>query len=112
MPCTGPRPTSTWPPSPTAATTGAGDQVCQRNRDTGEDLGGFVVTDENGEQRDVVYFYRGPNPYYSERTVTLFKGNFARGTLGSVRALTDPGSVTEMRSSLANRSPGAQNSRS
>lgn len=78
--------------------------VRQLNRDEDSDLGGFEVTDEHGEPvlhqsrvsrdgrllDDVVHFYRGPNPYNRERTVTLFNGNFTRGTLGSVRALTDP----------------------
>jgi hypothetical protein len=39
---------------------------------------------------DVAQIYYGPNPYYQERTVMSFNGQFARGTLGAVRALTDP----------------------
>src|SRR5262249_24605266 len=39
---------------------------------------------------DVAQIYFGPNPYYRERTVMSFNGQFARGTLGAVRALTDP----------------------
>lgn len=77
--------------------------VVQRLRDTDDDKGGFEVI-ENGEPlvfeprlsrtgrllEDVMHFYRGPNPYNGERTVTLFNGNYGRGTLGAVRALTDP----------------------
>lgn len=77
--------------------------VVQRPRPKGDDKGGFEVV-EDGELlafeprlsgtgrllEDVMYFYRGPNPYNGERTVTLFNGNYGRGTLGAVRALTDP----------------------
>jgi hypothetical protein len=39
---------------------------------------------------DVAHFYRGPNPFNKERTVTICSGMYGRGTLGAVRALTDP----------------------
>lgn len=39
---------------------------------------------------DVAHFYRGPNPYNRERTVTLCNGMFSKGTLGAVRSLIDP----------------------
>ncbi|MGK5678455.1 helix-turn-helix domain-containing protein [Actinoplanes sp. URMC 104] len=38
---------------------------------------------------DVGHFFRGPNPYNVERTVTLCNGMFGRGVLGAVRTLTD-----------------------
>jgi transcriptional regulator with XRE-family HTH domain len=38
---------------------------------------------------DVGYFFRGPNPFNQQRTVTLCNGEFSRGVLGAVRALTD-----------------------
>ncbi|MFI9556410.1 hypothetical protein [Nonomuraea endophytica] len=39
---------------------------------------------------DVAHFYRGPNPLYQSGTLTMCNGMFGRGTLGAVRALTDP----------------------
>ncbi len=79
--------------------------VRQLERETVDDVGTFEVT-EDGQTRtftstlldvggrrqlasDVVHIYRGPNPYNMARTVTLFNGNYARGTLGAVRALID-----------------------
>ncbi|MBM2623106.1 helix-turn-helix transcriptional regulator [Actinoplanes sp. LDG1-06] len=51
------------------------------------------VVEQDGDRQvlleDVGYFFRGPNPYNSERTVTLCNGMFGRGVLGTVRALTD-----------------------
>lgn len=38
---------------------------------------------------DVALFFHGTNPYNSKRTITLFSGMFAAGTLGVVRAQTD-----------------------
>jgi len=38
---------------------------------------------------DVGHFYRAPNPYNAERTVTICNGSYQRGTYGAVRALTD-----------------------
>jgi transcriptional regulator with XRE-family HTH domain len=38
---------------------------------------------------DVAQFSRGPNPFNRLRTVTICNGNYGRGTLGAVRALTD-----------------------
>ena len=79
--------------------------------DTIRDLGGFEVEtaasanndsptfephvlDIDGQSQigeDVAQIYYGPNPYsYQERNVMSFNGQFARGTLGAVRALTDP----------------------
>ncbi|QRP43802.1 hypothetical protein [Amycolatopsis sp. FDAARGOS 1241] len=40
--------------------------------------------------RDVALFYRGVNPLNRKRTVTVCNGMHGRGTLGAVRALTDP----------------------
>ncbi|MEV0587030.1 hypothetical protein [Nonomuraea sp. NPDC050310] len=39
---------------------------------------------------DVACFYRGPNPYSPDRTLTICAGIYGRGTFGIVRALTDP----------------------
>jgi transcriptional regulator with XRE-family HTH domain len=38
---------------------------------------------------DVGHFYRAPNPFNHERTVTVCNGMSSRGVLGTVRALTD-----------------------
>jgi transcriptional regulator with XRE-family HTH domain len=77
--------------------------VRQLPRDKIEDVGAFVVgrgdesvtyestlTADGRLLEDLVYFYRGPNPFNPNRTVTLFNGNYARGVLGAVRALTSP----------------------
>ena len=51
-----------------------------------------VIDDRNGRRvlvEDVGHFYRGPNPFNAQRTVTLCNGVFGRGVLGAVRALTD-----------------------
>lgn len=47
------------------------------------------VSDRSFLVEDVAFFYRGPSPYNANRTVTIFNGMFARGTLGAVRAVTD-----------------------
>jgi hypothetical protein len=73
----------------------------QHRRPEERDLGVFEVV--NGDQafesklaedgrllEDIAHFYRGPNPNNAKRTVTLFNGNYSRGTLGAVRSLTDP----------------------
>ncbi|MFD8498126.1 helix-turn-helix domain-containing protein [Amycolatopsis sp. NPDC059657] len=39
---------------------------------------------------DVAHFYHGPSPFNSALTVTICNGMYGRGTLGAVRALTDP----------------------
>ncbi|RSD10659.1 helix-turn-helix domain-containing protein [Amycolatopsis eburnea] len=39
---------------------------------------------------DVAQFYRGISPFNRKRTVTVCNGMYGRGTLGAVRALTDP----------------------
>jgi hypothetical protein len=41
-------------------------------------------------EQDVGHFYRGPNPYYTDSTITMCNGMYGRGTLGVVKALTDP----------------------
>lgn len=83
--------------------------IRQLPRVTASDLGGFEVhgagsdtqpqkfepqlLDLDGPRQlaeDVAQIYCGPNPYYKERTVMSFNGQFSRGTLGAVRALTDP----------------------
>ncbi len=38
---------------------------------------------------DIAHFYRAPSPLNDKRTVTICNGNYQRGTLGAVRALTD-----------------------
>jgi hypothetical protein len=70
------------------------------------DIGGFevlnsekqalyepIIYEESAGQRilleDVAHFYRAPNPFNRERTVTICNGMFGRGVLGAVRALTD-----------------------
>lgn len=40
-------------------------------------------------REDVAHFFRAPNPFNHERTVTICNGMFSRGVLGAVRALTD-----------------------
>ena len=79
--------------------------VWQRVRESETEPGGFEVKDE-GKSRlispvlrsiegrevldeDVGHFYRAPNPYNAERTVTICNGSYQRGTYGAVRALTD-----------------------
>jgi len=76
--------------------------VNQAARQDVSDIGGFEVV-EGGETRvfspvvssrhelleDVAQFYRGPSPYNKKRTVTICNGQYGRGTLGAVRALTD-----------------------
>ncbi|SFR24823.1 Transcriptional regulator, contains XRE-family HTH domain [Lentzea waywayandensis] len=79
--------------------------IKQQNRPDDTNLSGFEVT-ENGVRRtfrpvlrdmggqrvleeDVAHFYRSPNPFNRNRTVTICNGMFSRGTLGAVRALTD-----------------------
>jgi transcriptional regulator with XRE-family HTH domain len=68
--------------------------------------GGFTV-DQEGEEimlsptlrkvgekeilvEDVAHFFRAVSPLNEKRTVTICNGNYQRGTLGAVRALTDP----------------------
>lgn len=80
--------------------------VRQVGRGDGDDdgFGGFVVTRPDGAiehfntqvspdgavVEDIALFYRGPNPLNRKRTVTVCNGMYGRGTLGAVRALTDP----------------------
>ncbi|MFI9382423.1 XRE family transcriptional regulator [Kutzneria sp. NPDC052558] len=75
--------------------------VRQITRVDTDDPGGFEVTDGPDRQsfrpvlrgntlvEDVAHFYRLPNPYNDERTLTICNGMFGRGTYGVVRALTD-----------------------
>lgn len=80
--------------------------VRQLARETEAQPGGFEVVD-GGRRRlfppvlrkygdretleaDVAHFYRSPNPFNEKRTVTICNGMYQRGTLGAVRALTDP----------------------
>jgi transcriptional regulator with XRE-family HTH domain len=61
-----------------------------------------------GEERvrlveDVAHFLRAPNPFNRERTITFFGGMFSRGSLGVVRALTDPKLKERNASYLARR---------
>lgn len=79
--------------------------VRQLLRATDAEPGGFEV-DEGGKRRlfspelreergrevlvsDVAHFYRAPNSFNDQRTVTICNGNYQRGTLGAVRTLTD-----------------------
>ena len=75
--------------------------VRQITRVDTDDPGGFEVVDGSSGQsfrpvlrgnvliEDVAHFYRGPNPYNNERTLTICNGTFGRGTYGMIRALTD-----------------------
>jgi hypothetical protein len=79
--------------------------VSQLTRPDDDDFGAFTVLEDGEELRfephvakdgdrrtlieDVAHFYRGPNPYNRNRTVTFLNGMFGRGTFGAVRALTD-----------------------
>ena len=82
--------------------------VRQIARDQWADLGRFEVDEVGSNQQplsfepltlefegsrqlaeDVAQIYYGPSPYNQERTVIQFNGQFARGTLGAVKALTD-----------------------
>jgi len=79
--------------------------VTQMARESDDEPGGFVV-EANGEKikfsptlrqegdreyliEDVAHFFRAPSPLNDKRTVTICNGNYQRGTLGAVRALTD-----------------------
>jgi transcriptional regulator with XRE-family HTH domain len=80
--------------------------LSQRKRETEADTGAFTVWTAAGHmtiqprveladgvaglREDVALFLRAPNPYNHARTLTLFNGMYARGTLGVVQALTDP----------------------
>ena len=80
--------------------------ITQVARHDEAEAGGFVVRAPGGDERlyapklgthdghevlleDVGHFYRGPNPFNHKRTVTICNGQYGRGTLGVVRALTD-----------------------
>ncbi|GAB3005572.1 XRE family transcriptional regulator [Saccharothrix stipae] len=80
--------------------------VTQVARHDESEAGGFVVRSTGGEERlyapklgrqnghevlleDVAHFFRGTNPFNHKRTVTICNGQYGRGTLGVVRALTD-----------------------
>lgn len=78
--------------------------VSQLGRTTDDDIGGFRIRDTpTGKARqvqpkfdndrlveDVAHFLRAPNPFNRERTITFFGGMYSRGSLGVVRALTEP----------------------
>lgn len=87
----------------------------QTARDT-DSIGGFEVVEKGkprllspvvgpGEQllEDVAQYYRGPNPYKTQLTVTICNGMFGRGTLGAVRALTDANFRSQNESYIARR---------
>jgi transcriptional regulator with XRE-family HTH domain len=57
---------------------------------------------------DVTLFHRGPNPFNRKRTVTVCNGMHARGTLGAVRALTDPRFRDRNQAYLDQRFAGAE----
>jgi hypothetical protein len=78
--------------------------VSQVARHQESDIGGFEVHPDDARAElfaprldadghlieDIGHFYRGPNPFNARRTVTICNGMYGRGTLGVVRALTDP----------------------
>jgi hypothetical protein len=57
---------------------------------------------------DVAHFYRGPNPFNVQRTVTICHALFGRGTLGAVRALTDARFRNRNEAHLRTRFPGQE----
>ncbi|MGW6445752.1 helix-turn-helix domain-containing protein [Lentzea sp. NPDC055074] len=79
--------------------------IRQQSRPEDSDPGGFEVVEQGVRktfrpvlrevegrrvlEEDVAHFYRAPNPFNRKRTVTICNGQFSRGTLGVVRALTD-----------------------
>lgn len=79
--------------------------VRQLARESDDEPGGFQVGESDDRQlfapvlrkvgddetliEDVAHFFRAPSPLNEERTVTICNGNYGRGTLGAVRALTD-----------------------
>jgi hypothetical protein len=95
-----------WNPTTRDMLHRVGLPVRQLLRPTEEDPGGFEVIDsgkarliapelqESDDQEtlvaDAALFYRAPNPLNHKRTVTICAGCYQRGSLGAVRALTDP----------------------
>jgi transcriptional regulator with XRE-family HTH domain len=79
--------------------------VRQLARESDDEPGGFQVGESDDRRlfapvlrkvgddeilvEDVAHFFRSPSPLNEERTVTICNGNYGRGTLGAVRALTD-----------------------
>ncbi|MFL6126231.1 helix-turn-helix domain-containing protein [Actinophytocola sp.] len=79
--------------------------VRQLTRENEDVPGGFLVSEDGGEQRfepvlrkaggrevlieDIAHFFRAPSPLNEERTVTICNGQYQHGTYGAVRALTD-----------------------
>jgi transcriptional regulator with XRE-family HTH domain len=80
--------------------------VQQLGRQSEEEPGGFLVGEGRDQQlfepvlrsegdkeilvEDIALFYRAPSPLNDRRTVTFCNGQYQHGTLGAVRALTDP----------------------
>ncbi|MFG1606181.1 helix-turn-helix domain-containing protein [Actinoplanes sp. NPDC049265] len=80
--------------------------IRQLERDLDQDTGGFLVDDGGAARQlfprvephgdwaslieDVAHFLRAPNPFNSDRTLTVFNGMYSKGTHGIVRSLTDP----------------------
>jgi transcriptional regulator with XRE-family HTH domain len=77
--------------------------VAQVGRTVGMEHGAFQVRQNGGSElieptlddaghllEDVAHFYLGVSPFNRKRTVTVCNGMYGRGTLGAVRALTDP----------------------
>lgn len=111
--------------------------VSQLGRPSDDDIGGFQIREESGrvrevrprlevpppaegadepadpaEQRmqlveDVAHFLRAPNPFNRKRTITFFGGMYSRGSLGVVRALTEPELKDRNAEYLARRFQGA-----
>ncbi len=50
----------------------------------------YAVGGKKRLRQDIALFARAVNPFNKESTVTLVNGFYGRGTLGAVRALTDP----------------------
>jgi hypothetical protein len=95
--------------------------VSQVTRHDESDAGGFEVRGEGKPRRyrpqfdkdghlveDVAQFYRDRNPYNLRRTVTICNGMYGRGTLGTVRALTDTRFRDRNTGYLQHRFPGAE----
>jgi transcriptional regulator with XRE-family HTH domain len=76
--------------------------VTQIGRHVTADRGGFVVLNPDGEpagrfepvfdgeliREDVGHFVRAPNPYRTDRSLTICNASYSRGVVGVVRALT------------------------
>lgn len=65
------------------------DGVGQFEVREGDEVKTFETVVEDGRLvEDVAHFFRGPNPFDKQRTVTICNGMYSRGTYGAVRTLT------------------------